>query len=1507
METVSDVEIDPAGRRVVFRRARYDTGDFSLEEQSGMIGQLFVYELGGEPAHPLIRADHHWDGERLVSFSPDGARAVLNWMERGVMKLGVYEFATDDLRELPFTPAFLRFSFLSQNLIWLSPEEFVCSALPPGEESGAVVYSRRAVGRKLSELWESAWRGDHATADVLESRAGYPEWPQRAGSLVRVNARTGGTRTIADGIYFDLSVSPDGRYLAAARQGGWRQPNPDQPFAATGFRNDFRRYDAVILDLKRAGEALPISPGFQLMLSRYTWGWSPDSRSVVYYATAGDERWSEGSYFRFDVQARRAQAMRLDGLEVPMVRELIDYRYEQAVPFASGIAVPARARSDATSVTDASSSHPVPGRLDWYLLSSSGAPRNLTAGLADVSPTLLAVTGEALSVLADGAVWRVVLNGAPRNITASLGTKVGSFSSRVSLNSPGLSALSVQHRFLVYTRDLSRAVLYDAGGGFVSTSRIPPDIARMWSVAPAAGTAVVAKSEQGGATVLSVVSREGNLRPFWKYNEHLADISPAQALTLHYKLADGTPMTGGALLPPDLKPGMRAPVVVEVYPGLGSSVEPGSGGYHPMSAELLTSMGYILLVPETPEDKIGNDAGALGNWGNLVLPALDALVATGYADPDRVAVWGISQGGWSALAVLAQTNRFKAGIAGFSTGSFLTYYGGSYLMADLFPNEIFPAESAGSYEVVPGSHLSLGATPWGDPARYVRASPFFSAAQIQTPLLLIESDLDAFAMDNLTQMFTALFRLRKEAQLVRYWGEPHGLYSPANIRDYWARQLAWFDRWCDISRDADGRVIFDADRVRSRHGLAPLAPGDFLKWEGFFGDTAAGSADAMQTALIPRSALVEGEGGGMYPTLSGDGRYIAFIAAKEQALNIWVAPAGDVRAARPITDDQHRGVMPTPPFWASDSRHVIYSRDADGDGLYKYYSIDVETGLQVALTPADSAVRASLMAARNARHGTVLMTFEGAKRQMGDLYEVNIVTGKRKLVEPNDNGFSTYYFGNETLPRLALKDWPGGNQELFVRKQSRWKSLLRWGPEASTHAGMTAVLGIEPGGRTALLSTSTGQDHQVLARLDLDTGRQTVVVADEMANVTNDLWLDPRTGKLQAYTTDYLTPKHMAVAPEMRRDIKRLEAELGPQYQVLSRTRDDRAWIILANDPAKGIANYLYQREEGRITKLFEQWPRLAGAPLQPMWPVEIRARDGLILPSYLTLPPGSDLNRLGRPAKPVPMVLDVHGGPSERDIYMFRVDHQWLANRGYAVLSVNFRGSTGLGKRFTNAAAGEMGRKMEDDLVDAVEWAKRERIAQPDRVAILGGSYGGYAALAGLTFTPDLFACGVDLYGPADALATFSDPNTQHNPAQRDYFIRIMGGDPDTEEGRERLKDISPVTYASRVIKPLLIMQGGNDPAVSRRHSDEMVAALKAAGRPVTYVLYPDEGHGLLRRQNRLSSEAIIETFLGRCLGGRVEPIGADFRGSSLQVLEGAGNVLPAAEPARRGSPNFH
>ena len=645
-------------------------------------------------------------------------------------------------------------------------------------------------------------------------------------------------------------------------------------------------------------------------------------------------------------------------------------------------------------------------------------------------------------------------------------------------------------------------------------------------------------------------------------------------------------------------------------------------------------------------------------------------------------------------------------------------------------------------------------------------------------------------------------------------------------------------------------------------------------------ESVAGSAVIPRTSLFGNPEKTQGR-------LSPDGKYVSFIAPRDGVLNVWVAERGKLDAAKPITNDQKRGIRQH--FWAFDNKHVLFIQDEGGDENFHLYAVDVVAGTQKDLTPF-KGIRAEIMGLSWKKPGVIAVGMNDRVPEWHDLYEVDINTGKRVLVHQNTQEFSGYNLDFDLKPRIASKNDADGT-ELLRRVGDKWVSMLRIGQEDSLTSGL---IGIEASGKTALLQSSVGRDKAALERVDLATGKTTLVAESKQADL-EDVWLEPRTLKPQAYVVNYLKPEITALDPAIKKDIDLLSKELGDGFGVGNRTLDDMLWSVTTDDALAPASTYIYDRKAGTVTKLFDQRPALSKAPLVPMQSLEIKARDGLTLISYVSLPPGSDTNGDNIPDSPVPMVLNVHGGPWGRDTYGFDNEHQWLANRGYAVLAVNYRGSTGFGKSFINASNKEWAGKMHDDLLDAVDWAVKQKITTRDKVAIYGGSYGGYATLVGLTFTPDTFACGVDIVGPSNLNTLLGSIPPYWKAFFEEFATRV--GDPRTEEGKKLLNERSPLSRVDAIKKPLLIAQGANDPRVKQAEADQIVKSMKDKNLPVTYVLYPDEGHGFARPTNRTSFYAVAEGFLAQCLGGRYEPVGNDFKGATLKVLEGAQYVPGLAE----------
>lgn len=624
--------------------------------------------------------------------------------------------------------------------------------------------------------------------------------------------------------------------------------------------------------------------------------------------------------------------------------------------------------------------------------------------------------------------------------------------------------------------------------------------------------------------------------------------------------------------------------------------------------------------------------------------------------------------------------------------------------------------------------------------------------------------------------------------------------------------------------------------------------------------------------------------------LSPDGKYLSWLAPRDGVLNIFVAPISSPGAGKPVTAAKDRPIHQY--YWSPDSSAILYLQDKGGDENFLLYRIDMASGAETGLTPFEKTT-VQIVGTSNTIKDRILVGLNNRDPRWHDVYSLDLSTGKLTELMKGD-GFAGFLADDNLALRMALRPNAAGGYDFFRVTDDKVEDK----PFSSTaleDSLTTQPAGFTTDGKTLYWIDSRGRDTAALVAQDVATGESTVIGQSPKADISGAM-TDPKTGVIEAYNIAYLRDEWVAVDPGVKASLDFLKAKLQGDLHVTSRTEADDKWIVAVDPVTAPPATYIYDRTAGTVTPFYTSRPELAGAPLVAMHPVEIRARDGLILPSYLSLPPGSDANGDGRPGHPVPTVLLVHGGPWARDGYGYNGYHQWLANRGYAVLSVNFRGSTGFGKGFISAGDLQWGAKMHDDLIDAADWAVAQGIAQKDKVAIMGGSYGGYATLAGLAFTPTAFACGVDIVGPSN-LETLLRTIPPYWQAAIEQFHQRMGN-PQTPEGLQLLKDRSPLYRADRIVRPLLIGQGANDPRVNQAESDQIVGAMKAKDIPVTYVLFPDEGHGFARPENNIAFNAIAENFLSQCLGGRAEPIGGTVKASSAKVPEGAA-FTPGLEAA--------
>lgn len=628
--------------------------------------------------------------------------------------------------------------------------------------------------------------------------------------------------------------------------------------------------------------------------------------------------------------------------------------------------------------------------------------------------------------------------------------------------------------------------------------------------------------------------------------------------------------------------------------------------------------------------------------------------------------------------------------------------------------------------------------------------------------------------------------------------------------------------------------------------------------------------------LIPRK-LIFGNPVKAQARISPDGKWISWLAPSDGVLNIWIASSDDPNSGRVLTRETGRSISNH--NWSLTSQYILFENDKNGDENTHVFSVHIETGKLRDLTPAPDGVAAEIVAKSWTSPNEIIVAMNERDRSLFDLYRVSIETGARRLVQQN-NGYSAWVIDRKLEPKFGIVE-PETGGALVVDFSGRTILSIPIDDYINSY-----VVGMDFDGGEIYLIDSRNRDKAALTRHNIVSGNLEVIAEGDAGDIDN-VFFHPVTSEPLAVAENYLKSEWKILSPKIANDFDYLREELPGLLKVVSKSRDMETWIVYAESPEQPGTYYIYKRTTQSLTELFKKRPDLKRYHLQPMQALTLQSRDGLPLVSYLTLPPGSDTNGDGRPEKPVPMVLNVHGGPWSRDEYRYEAYAQWLSNRGYAVLSVNYRGSLGFGKDFMNAGIREFSGKMHDDLIDGVNWAIHEGIAAPDKVAIMGGSYGGYATLIGLSFTPDVFACGVDRVGMSNLVTLIeSFPDYTKPFLESDWYLFV--GNPSIPEERNDMLARSPISRASAITAPLLITQGENDPRVTKKESDQIVALLAEAGRRVTYLNFPDEGHGIRGESNRYANFAVTEAFLTECLAGRSEPIGNALQGSSIEVLHG-------------------
>ncbi|MGW0246724.1 S9 family peptidase [Nocardia goodfellowii] len=610
----------------------------------------------------------------------------------------------------------------------------------------------------------------------------------------------------------------------------------------------------------------------------------------------------------------------------------------------------------------------------------------------------------------------------------------------------------------------------------------------------------------------------------------------------------------------------------------------------------------------------------------------------------------------------------------------------------------------------------------------------------------------------------------------------------------------------------------------------------------------------MTTELIPRSVLF-GNHGRPIPRLSADGNRIGFIEKVDGVANVWVGPVEDTSAAAPVTHDQGRGIRSFQ--FCHDGSTLVYLQDTDGDENWRLYALDLPSGDARLLTPG-TGVRATILAHNHFHPTTMLIGLLDRDRKLVDPYRLDITTGTLERLESNP-GYSNWLIDPDLRIRGGASITADGGRSIHLRDLTTggdelWMTIA---PEDTATTGLPTFDRSE----NLYMSSGIGSETKRLIQVDQHSGEHTVLAEHSTYDLMT-VYSDPETRRPQSavFLGDRRIWTHLDPAFGAR--IERLRERLDGDISI-SRSGGISRWLVAESSDRASNRYYLYDLTTENLAPLYTEHPSLAAYRFAAMEPFTFPARDGLQVHGYVTCPEGQERRNL-------PAVLLVHGGPAVRDTWGYRPTVQWLANRGYAVIQVNFRGSTGYGKSFINAGDREWGRAMHHDLIDAVAFISDQGWIDPKRVAIYGGSFGGYAALVGAAFTPEIFCCAISICGPSNLITLIESLSAQYKAQVGTWHRQV--GNPETE--RDMLWERSPLSRVTDIRIPLMIVQGRNDPRVKVAESDQIAAALTDAGIAHEYLLFDDEGHGVTNPDNAEHLNESIEAFLATHLGGRTQPL---------------------------------
>jgi len=608
--------------------------------------------------------------------------------------------------------------------------------------------------------------------------------------------------------------------------------------------------------------------------------------------------------------------------------------------------------------------------------------------------------------------------------------------------------------------------------------------------------------------------------------------------------------------------------------------------------------------------------------------------------------------------------------------------------------------------------------------------------------------------------------------------------------------------------------------------------------------------------------------------ISPDGKRFAWIEPRTNIAMPYVAPLGHIEQAALVATDTTRPV--TGLIWTFDAKHILYVQDANGDGNAHLFRWDVDTAKVADLVPIKGA-RVDLMALGEKKL-VALVGINDRDSQADDIYTVDLATGDKQRVLVNDDKLAGFVIDHDLRVRFATKVLADNSAQILVRDGAAWRV---WDTIPADERDTFRVLGIDPRGARAWVVDARGRDTAAVFSVDIATKQRTLVAADPKVDASS-AFVHPATGALAGVGFSRIRPRWVVIDKSLAADAAALDKIADGSWELTSATRDGAKWMVAYSLDTQPGKYFVYDRKTKTAQFVFDMTPSLASFTLARMHGYEVAARDGLALVAYVSLPRDRDPRGDGSPDQPLPLVVLVGPDPSARESLTYDPLHQLFASRGYAVMSVNFRGVGGYGKAFSAAGAREWGKRMEDDLVDAVRWAVGKKIADGKRVGIVGLNYGGYAALMGVATAGDTFACAADILGPAD-LATYAKLTA---PQLMGVFAQRIG-DPSTAEGVAALRAISPLARAAEIAKPLLVVHSGEQVAGADVAKLVDIASVRA---PVSFIVFPDETGTIARAENDIAMLAAIEAFLSEQLGGWFAPLEAPIaKASSMKIVRGA------------------